>query len=66
MGRNTFDDEDRNLKKHKPKHSRNVRGQGMRVINSYDEDYDYYEDDPFDDELEIIDEIFITHTKSTR
>ena len=64
MGRNNFDDEDRNLKKHKPKHSRNVRGQGMRVINSYDEDY--YDDEPFDDELEIDDEIFITHTKNTK
>ena len=64
MGRNTFDDEDHNHKKHKPKHSRNVKGKGMRVINSYDEDY--YEDDPFNDELEIDDEIFITHTKNTR
>lgn len=64
MGRNIFDDEDRNLKKHKPKHSRNVRGQGMRVINSYDEDY--YDDEPFDDEFEIEDEIFITHTKNTK
>lgn len=64
MGRNTFDDEDRNHKKHKPKHSRNVRGQGMRVINSYDEDY--YDDEPFDDEFEIEDEIFITHTKNTK
>ena len=63
MGRNIFDDEDRNTKKHKPKHSRNVRGQGMRVINSYDEDY---YDEPFDDELEIDDEIFITHTKNTK
>ena len=64
MGRNIFDDEDRNLKKHKPKHSRNVRGQGMRVINSYDEDY--YDDEPFDDEFQIEDEIFITHTKNTK
>lgn len=65
MGRNNFDDEDRNHKKHKPKHSRNVRGQGMRVINSYDEEYDEY-DDPFEDEFEVQDEIFITHTKNTR
>ena len=64
MGRNIFDDEDRNIKRHKPKHSRNVRGQGMRVINSYDEDY--YDDEPFDDEFQIEDEIFITHTKNTK
>lgn len=62
MAKKQFDDEDevRPHKKKKPKHSKNIRGQGMRVINSYeDEDYD----DPFDDELEVSDEIFITHTK---
>ena len=65
MARDNFDDEDRNYKKHKPKHSRNIRGHGMRVINSYDEDY-YDDDEPFDDEFEIEDEIFITHTKNTK
>ena len=65
MGRKDFDDDDeygrRPHKKKAPKHSKNIRGEGMRTINSYDED-DY--DDPFDDELEVGDEIFITHTKS--
>jgi len=47
MGRtiNKYDDEDR--RKNKPaKHSRNIPGRGMRVINSWseEEDYDEYED----------------------
>lgn len=56
-----FDDEERKGGK-RPKHATNRRGQGMRVLNTYDED-DY--DDPFEDELELSDEIFITHTKHT-
>lgn len=54
------DDESRNGKR--PKHSRNPKGQGMRVLNMVDED-EY--DDPFYEEQEIKDEIFITHTKHT-
>ena len=65
MGKKNFDDEDdgRPLRKKKPKHSKNVPGKGMRVINSYDEE-DI--DDPFLDELGIEDQIFISisHTKS--
>ena len=67
MGRTNFrhrEDEDSTRRGKHPKHSRNMPGRGMRVINSYDEDY--YDDEPFDDELEIEDEIFITHTKNTR
>lgn len=56
-----FDDEERKGGK-RPKHASNRKGQGMRVLNTYDED-DY--EDPFDDELEMSDEIFITHTKHT-
>ena len=66
MGRKYFDDEDDHRHTHKkkqPKHSKNIRGTGMKTINSYDEDDDYY--DPFDDELEMDDQIFITHTKNT-
>ena len=55
-----FDDERKGGKR--PKHASNRKGQGMRVLNTYDEDY--YED-PFSDELDIEDEIFITHTKHT-
>lgn len=48
------DDDDRRIKSSKgAKHSRNIPGQGMRVINSwseeeYDEDDDsYYDDDEY-------------------
>jgi hypothetical protein len=44
------------------KHATNHKGQGMKTLNSYvEEDYD---DDPFEDDFEIRDEIFIQHTKS--
>lgn len=62
MGRKiNFDDDDerKQHRKGKPKHSRNVPGQGMKVINSYVEEDDY---DPFDDEFEMSDQIYITHT----
>ena len=67
MGRkNNFDDEDERKphRKGKPKHSRNMPGQGMRVINRYVEEDDY--DDPFDDDFGVTDEIYITHTKDTK
>ena len=57
-----YDDEGEFRSKKRPKHASNRKGQGMRVLNTYDED-DY--DDPFDDELEMTDQIFITHTKHT-
>ena len=42
------------------KHSNNRKG-GMKTLNSYvEEDYE----DPFEDEVETSDEIFIQHTKS--
>ena len=44
------------------KHSNNRKSGGMRTLNSYVED-DY--EDPFTDEFEIQDEIFIQHTKDT-
>ena len=63
--RGNFEDEDRNKKNSKgSKHSRNVPGQGMRVINSWyaeDDDEDY-----FDDDIEMGDSIDIVHTKNTR
>lgn len=41
------------------KHANNRKTGGMKTLNSYaDEDYD---DDPFDDEIGISDEIFIQH-----
>ena len=51
------------------KHSKHANGKktgGMRTLNSYvDEDIDY-DDDPFDDEIGIEDEIFITHTQNDK
>jgi hypothetical protein len=47
--------------KHK-KHANGKKTGGMKTLNSYvEEDYD---DDPFEDEVETNDEIFIQHTKS--
>jgi hypothetical protein len=43
------------------KHSNGRKTGGMKTLNSYvDEDYD-----PFDDEVELVDEIQIQHTKNT-
>ena len=43
------------------KHSNNRKSGGMKTLNSYvEEDYE----DPFEDEVETSDEIFIQHTKS--
>ena len=45
-----------------PKHSRNVPGRGMRVINTwYDEDDDY-----FDDNVGVEDEVEVVPNKNTR
>lgn len=56
-----YDDEERSHRNNRgAKHSRNIPGQGMRVINDYYEDED---DDYFDDELDITDEVVIKHTK---
>jgi hypothetical protein len=63
MGKSNFDDEEdrHSLRKRRPRHSKNLPGKGMRVINIYEDEED---DDPFSDELDTEDEIFITHTKS--
>jgi hypothetical protein len=45
------------------KHSNNRKGGGMKTLNSYvEEDYDF-DDDVFDDEIELNDEIQIQHIK---
>ena len=50
------------------KHSKHANGKktgGMKTLNSYvEEDYDF-DDTPFDDDVEINDEITIKHTKNT-
>lgn len=43
------------------KHASGKKPHGMKTLNSYvEEDYE----DPFEDDLEIHDEVFIQHTKS--
>jgi hypothetical protein len=46
-----FDDESKEYKK-KPRHASNVKGQGMRILNQYVEEYDEEDFDinMFDDE----------------
>ena len=47
------------------KHSNNKKTGGMRTLNSYvEEDYDF-DDDVFNDEVGVSDEILIHHTKNT-
>ena len=56
-----YDDEDRSYRNNRgAKHSRNIPGQGMRVINGY---YDDEDDDYFEDELDFIDDVKIEHTR---
>lgn len=67
MGKTThkqreYDDDDKNRKHSRSaKHSRNIPGKGMRVINSWYDD----EDEDFFDDIEIEDTISIVHTKNT-
>jgi hypothetical protein len=58
-----FDDDNASGRSGKhAKHSNNKKSGGMKTLNSYvEEDYD----DPFEDELEIHDEIFIQHNTNT-
>ena len=45
------------------KHSNNKKGGGMKTLNSYvEEDYDF-DDDTFDEYIEVDDEISIQHIK---
>ena len=44
------------------KHSNNKKSGGMRTLNSYADEEEY--DDPFDDDVGIQDEIFITHIQN--
>jgi hypothetical protein len=51
------------------KHAKHANGKktgGMKTLNSFvEEDYDFEDHDPFDDEIEIQDDISIQHTKNT-
>lgn len=58
------DEDDRGHKNSRgAKHSRNIPGKGMRVINNWCEEDD---EDYFDDDIEIDDEVEITLNKNTR
>ena len=50
------------------KHSNNKKTGGMRTLNSYVEEDDYYDlnADAFDDEFELDDEINIQHNANTK
>lgn len=67
MGRTNskYDDDDDRRKKNSrgAKHSRNIPGKGMKVINSWYEDD---EDDYFDDGVEMEDEVEIVLHRNTR
>lgn len=54
-----YDDEQTSKRSGKhAKHSNNKKSGGMKTLNSYvEEDYD----DPFEDDIELNDEIFIQH-----
>ena len=59
-----FDDEQTSGRSGKhAKHSNNKKGVGMKTLNSYvEEDYDF-DDDTFDEYIEVDDEISIQHIK---
>lgn len=61
-----FDDEDDRPHRHaqRAKHSRNIPGKGMRIINSWYEEDDYDDEDDFEDEVDVTDQITLVHTKS--
>lgn len=61
---NRYEEEDRSRKNSRgAKHSRNIPGQGMRVINNW---YEEDEDDYFDDDVGVEDEVEIVLNKNTR
>lgn len=66
MGKyNKFDDDESRKKNSRgPKHSRNIPGIGMRVINNW---YDESDSDFFKDDLEVTDEAeIVLHTNIQR
>jgi len=47
------------------KHSNNKKGGGMKTLNSYvEEDIDFDDEDIFDDDIEMTDEIDIQHIQN--
>ena len=62
---NRYDDDQSSGRSGKhSKHSNNKKSGGMKTLNSYvEEDYDF-DDDTFDEYIEVDDEISIQHIKS--
>lgn len=63
MGNKRYDDDDDFRSNKRLKHSRNIKGQGMRELNTYDEDE--WDDDPWNNEVGVSDEISITITRGS-
>ena len=65
-----FDDEQTSGRSGKQaKHSNNRKSGGMKTLNSYvEDDYDDFDlnDDSFDDEIQIDDDIHIQHNTNTK
>lgn len=61
-----FDDEFGGRSGKPAKHSNNKKSGGMRTLNSYVEDEYEIDDDSFDDEIEVSDEIQIQHNTNTK
>ena len=62
---NRFDDE--NPSSRSGKHSSNRKGGGMRTLNSYvEEDINFNDEDVFDDEFGVEDEIQIQHIQNNK
>ena len=62
-----YDDDDTSGRSGKhAKHANGKKSGGMKTLNSYvEEDYDFDEDEnPFEDDIAIEDEIYIQHIKS--
>jgi hypothetical protein len=62
-----FDDEQTSGRSGKQaKHSNNRKSGGMKTLNSYVEEDIDFDDDIFDDDIEITDEISIQHNTNTK
>lgn len=59
-----FDEENGGRSGKPAKHASGKKTGGMRTLNSYVNEEDY--DDPFDDDVGIKDEIFITHIQNDK
>lgn len=64
---NRYDDEPSGRSGKHSKHSNNRKSGGMRTLNSYvEEDIDFDDEDVFDDDFEVSDEILIQHIQNNK